>query len=194
MEITFRAVIEVLGKPKDYVEKSLKLYLEKLKGDDNYSVTQEEYAEPKEQKEDMWAVFAEVEVKTSNVPRLIDFCIDYMPSVIEVVQPSSLTFNNDQINEILNDLQAKLHTIDMVAKNVKMENDFLKSNMTSLLKNYISVLLGKQELTSSQLSSLTGVKQDKLEDYLDQLIDEGKIDLKGEVYFLKRDGSEVKTS
>jgi hypothetical protein len=34
------------------------------------------------------------------------------------------------------------------------------------------------------MSKLTGVDKDRLEDYLDHLIDEGKIDLEEDVYFL----------
>ena len=58
----------------------------------------------------------------------------------------------------------------------------------TLMKNYISVLLARKPLTSEQLSGLTGVEKDKLEDYLDVLIDEGKVDLKGDEYFLIENG------
>jgi len=53
------------------------------------------------------------------------------------------------------------------------------------LNNYILVLLSKGNLTSEQLSGLTGVNKDKLEDYLDKLIDAGKVDLKEGIYFAK---------
>ena len=55
--------------------------------------------------------------------------------------------------------------------------------MGSLLKNEIVLMLSKHNLDSEQLSKLTGVKQDALEDYLDQLIDEGRVDMKEGIYF-----------
>ena len=73
----------------------------------------------------------------------------------------------------------------MVAKQVKMENDLIKRSTGSLLRNYITVLLKKGNLTSNQLSKLTGLVQDKIEDFLDQMIDEGKIDMKEGIYFIK---------
>ena len=109
-----------------------------------------------------------------------------MPSLIEIIEPHALSYTAKDISAFLNDLQAKLHNIDMIAKQVKMESDSLRKNMGSLLKNYITILLSKKSLTSNELSQLTGVTLDKLEDFLDQLIDEGKIDLKGNEYYLTK--------
>ena len=108
-----------------------------------------------------------------------------MPSSIEVVEPAELKLDEIELSAFLNDLQIKLHGVDMLAKQLKTENDMLKINTAALLKNYITVLLKQNNLTSAQLSNFTGVNKDKLEDFLDQLIDEGKIDLKEETYYLK---------
>jgi len=103
---------------------------------------------------------------------------------MEIIEPKKMNLTDSNVSEFLSDLQSKLHQIDMVAKHVKMENDMLKKSINSLLKNYIVVLLRPRNLTADQLSKLTGVAQDKLEDFLDQLIDEGRIDLKEGIYFL----------
>ena len=185
-DILFRAIIEVLGKPKEHIEKSLKEYLDNLKNNKNYKVISQEIAEVKKQEgQELWVVFAELEVKTNQVDSLISFCFDYMPSVIEILEPRKLSLSDLEISQFLNDLQGKLHHVDMVAKQVKLENDYLKKNMGSLLRNYVLLLLSKQSLSSTQLSKLTGVDKDKLEDFLDQLIDKEKIDLKEGVYYLK---------
>src|SRR3989344_575255 len=185
-DILFRAIIEVLGKPKEHIEKSLKEYLDNLKNNKNYKVISQEIAEVKKQEgQELWVVFAELEVKTNQVDSLISFCFDYMPSVIEILEPRKLSLSDLEISQFLNDLQGKLHYVDMVAKQVKLENDYLKKNMGSLLRNYVLLLLSKQSLSSTQLSKLTGVDKDKLEDFLDQLIDKEKIDLKEGVYYLK---------
>ena len=184
VHITFRALIEVLGKPQEHVEKSLHSYIDHLKKDKNYQVLKVDFAEIKKQKEELWATFAEVEVKTEKMENITAFCFDYMPSLIEILDPRELHFKDIELARFLNDLQAKLHAVDMVAKQVKMENDLIKKNTLGLLKNYLTVLLGKQPLTSAQLSKLTGVEKDRLEDFLDTLLDEGKVSLKGEVYSL----------
>ena len=185
-DIIFRAIIEVLGRPKEHIEKSLNEYLENLKQNKNYKVINEEIAEIKKQEgQELWVVFAELEVKTSQVDYLISFCFDYMPSVIEILEPKKLSISDLEISQFLNDLQGKLHHVDMVAKQVKLENDHLKQNMGSLLRNYVLLLLSRQSLTSDQLSKLTGVSKDKMEDFLDLLIDKEKIDLKEGIYQLK---------
>lgn len=184
-EIVFRAVVEVLGKPEHHVVEALKDYITKLKGDKNYTLLREEFADAQQQEEqELWAVFTELEVKTSSMEHVISFCFEYMPSAIEIISPKSLRLDDQRLSVFLNDLQAKLHQVDMVAKQLKVENDHLTRNMGFLLKNYIVVMLSKSNLDSEQLSKLTGVDKDALEDFLDQLIDEGRVDLKEGIYFI----------
>ncbi len=186
--IIFRAVIEVLGKPKEHVEKALGNYIENLNQDERYSPKNVDLAEAKEQKEsDYWSTFAEVEIEAKNSEDLISFCFEYMPSMIEIIEPQGFPFDNTKMSVFLNDLQAKLHQVDMVAKQMKMERDFFRKSFSDLLKNYITVLLKKGDLTGEQLSKLTGIGQDQLEDFLDKLIDEGKIDLKDNIYYIKEE-------
>ncbi|MBI2669357.1 hypothetical protein HYX14_05955 [Candidatus Woesearchaeota archaeon] len=190
--ILFRAVIEVLGKPKEHVEQALQGYLEKLKQDAHYQLMHTDRAEiQKQEKQDLWAIFAEVEVRTDKIEYIIDFCFEYMPSSVEVIEPTQFSLSDTQVTDFLNDLQAKLHTVDMIAKQVKLEDDIFKKNLASLLHNYVRVLLAKGPLTSEQLSKLTGVSKDQLEDFMDQLIDKGVIDLKKGVYSLIYDGREA---
>src|SRR3989344_691981 len=184
--ILFRPVVEVLGKPKEQVDSTLKGYLTKLKENSRYEVTKEDLAELKQHEEsELWMAFAELEIKTTGVAEIIDFCFDYMPSLIEIIEPEELQLDSLVISSFLNDMQAKLHGVDMIAKQMKMENQLTNNSLAKLLNNYIVVLLRNNNLTSKQLSKLTGMKIDILEDYLDKMIDEGKIDLKEGIYFLK---------
>ena len=135
-KILFRAVIEVLGKPKEHVNDSLQNYIKNLKENERYQVTNEEYAEIKKQEEQgMWAAFAELDVKADKIEDLIAFCFDYMPSVIEIIEPKEFNLVDNDLSSFLNDLQARLHHVDMLTKRMKMETDNLKINTSSLLKN-----------------------------------------------------------
>lgn len=183
--ITVRAAIEVLGKPQAHVEETLKGYVQKLREDKRYAVISEEFAEARKQEEnDYWAAFVDLEIKTANLQQITQFCFEYMPSVVEIVQPKELKLSDVESSTFFNDLQARLHEVDMIAKHVKLENDHYRRNMAALLKNYVTLLLRGGNMTSETLSHLTGVAQNKLEDFLDQLIDEGRIDLKEGIYFL----------
>ena len=184
-KIVIRTIIEVLGKPQEHVETAIKKYVQNLKEDKRYHVVREEYAEIKKQEQhDLWAGFAELEFQTEKMEDIISFCFDYMPSLIEIIEPEELTFEDVDVSHFLNDLQAKLHAVDMVAKQMKVENGILQKSVTILLRNYILFLLKNNNFSSVQLSQLTGVEQNRLEDFLDQLIDEGKINLKEGVYYL----------
>lgn len=187
VKVQFRALIEVLGKPKEHVEKSLQSYVKKLREDERFSIKDSEFVEAKEQEKQpgLWATFAELEIEAEKLDDIISFCFDYMPSSIEILSPSELTFDAQTLSFTLNDLQAKLHQVDMVAKQVKMERDYMNKNSTLLLRNFILVLLSKGRLTVEQLSKFTGVETKKLGDFLDKLIDEGKVELEGDVYFSK---------
>ena len=184
--ILFRAVVEVLGRPKEHIEAALQGYMKSFSQDKRYRVLSVDTAALKKQEDqDLWMTFAEIEAKTDRLEHLSSFCFDYMPSLIEILEPTEMALKDGEVSEFLNDLQAKLHHVDMVAKQVKLENDFLKKNMSGLLKNYLTVLLSKGgSMTSERLSTLTGVDKDKLEDYLDMLIDQGAVDLKKGIYFL----------
>ena len=182
-KIKFRAVIEVLGQPKEHVESALKEYIQNLKENKDYELSSEEYADIKKQ-DDLWATFAEVEISTEKLGNIVNFCFDYMPSLLEIIEPKQIIYTNEELSPLLNDLMAKLHSVDMVAKQFRLENQHLLNDAKNLLKNYITILLQQKNLTSQALSQLTGVIQERLEDFLDELIDEGKVDLKEGIYFL----------
>jgi len=186
-KIVFRTVIEVLGKPKEHVENAMKGYIKKIKTDEKFKVLREEYAELKKQESDLWSTFAELEIEVPEVKVLIGFCFDYMPSIIEILSPNRLEITEEDLSIFFNDLQARLHQVDMIAKQVKMENDHLKINMGKLLKNYLTVLLGKGDLDLGQISGLTGVPEEKLGDYLDKMIDEGLVKMKQGIYSLDKE-------
>jgi hypothetical protein len=185
--IFFRALMEVLGKPEEHVKKSLAGYIENLKKNDKYIVVSEDYADvEKRENEELWATFVELEIKTETVEDLIMFCFDFMPSSIEILEPSEFKLKDQDLSHFLSNLQGRLHQIDMVAKQLKMENDGLKKNTAILVRNNIQILLAKSGMNAEQLSKYTGLALDNLEDFLDKLIDSKIINLKEGIYTLNK--------
>ncbi len=186
-KILFRTIIEVLGKPKEHVQKALQDYVEQLKKNPQYNIMHQESAEVQQQEEgELWTTFTELEIQAETVDDIVAFCFNYMPALIEIIEPRELMLKDVQVSQLLSTLQGKLHQVDMVAKQVAVEKEHLQKNMGRLLRNYVVVLLRNGRLNSQQLAKLTGMEQDKMEDVLDQMIDEGKVDLKEGVYFLKK--------
>ena len=181
--IRCRTIIEVLGKPREHVENSLKEYVEHIKKDSELVVLNEEYSDITEQ-ENLWSKFVELDLVIKGTSKLISFCFEYMPSSLEVMKPDNLIFTNPELSNFLNDLQARLHHVDMIVKNQKAENDFLKNNMNAIINNLILICLKVSILSLEHLSQVTGVEQKELEIYVEKLLKENKMKKENDLYSL----------
>ena len=181
--IRCRTIIEVLGKPKEHVESTIKEYTEHIKKDSELVVLNEEFSEIREQGK-LWSQFVELELVVKGTQKLIGFCFEYMPSSIDVIKPENLSMTSTEISSFVNDLQARLHSVDMVVKKLKGENDFLKLNMNAIVHNAILICLKVSKLNLGQLSKVTGVDAKELEIFLEKLLKENKIKKEEELYTL----------
>jgi hypothetical protein len=189
-QVHFRTIIEVAGRPKEYVEETIKNYVKKIKKEEKTDIVKEEYSDVKKQedektKEEFWHKFVELELWSKNLPSLIDFCFDYMPSSIEVIGPKELHLREREISGLLNDLQGNLHRMNMMVKEISTANLHLKQNAHNLLWNMIAVLTFKQGKTLEQLSKITGFAPDNLQNFLDKLVKDEKLIKERDKYFLK---------
>ncbi|MBS3108311.1 hypothetical protein J4409_00400 [Candidatus Woesearchaeota archaeon] len=122
-KILIRTVIEILGSPKEHVEETMKLVINRAK--ENFKLLSEKTYKS-EEVQGMWSTFAELEISFKDMEQLIIFCFEFMPSSIEVIEPVSFNLKCTDISNTLNDLLAKLHRYDMVVKNLTAENVILK--------------------------------------------------------------------
>lgn len=181
--IRCRTIIEVLGKPKEHVEDAIKDYIEHIKEDSELVVLNEEYSEAKQQG-NLWSKFVELDLVVKGTKKLISFCFEYMPSSIEVAKPEHLIMANAEVSNFLNDLQARLHSVDMVVKQLKAENDFLRHNMNAVLHNTVMICLKVSKLSLEQLSNITGVDKKELEIFVGKMLKENKIKKEDDLYVL----------
>lgn len=167
--IRVKAVIELLGAPKDYVKKTINAYVEKIGKEKGLKIVQSYVAEV-EQKEKMFATFAELELIFSNPQKIIDFCFDYMPSSVEVIEPEQLTFEARVLTNMLSDMQARMHAIDMKLKNLIAENKVLSKNAHLILRNNIMLSLKEKDKTLSEIAKNIGIPEEKTKIFLDAMI------------------------
>lgn len=161
-----RLIVEMLGKPKEHLEQTMKQYIEKLKDDKDLILVKEEYSEP-EDKEGMFAEFVELEMLFRSIEVLTSFCFDYMPSSVEIIAPEKVSYVTRDVMAFLNDLQARLHTIDMKLKTVLQENTNLTHNAYTLLRNLILLSIRQGDKSVEELSEITGIKSEELIKFLD---------------------------
>lgn len=176
-----RIIVEVVGKPKDYVKKSLKDHLNNIKSDKTYLVVKETI-EPVEKHENYFSTFAEIELLVKKPSDIMSLCFDYMPSSVEILAPERMMIKNNEFAGFLNDLQARLHALNTGIIQLKDKNTLYVKNTAVLLRNFIVVLLSSRQLTIEEMQPYLGVAKENIEKVLVVLIKEGKVKKQGKKY------------
>jgi len=126
-------IIEILGRPADHVKESMESLVDVLGKVKGIEIVKKEIHEPKEiEKKNLFTTFAEVELLTENFKRLTDLIFEYMPSSIEIIEPQEARMNINEANNFVNDITARLHKYDAVAKTLIMQNRILQAKIVGL--------------------------------------------------------------
>ncbi|MBT7556202.1 hypothetical protein HN615_04675 [Candidatus Woesearchaeota archaeon] len=132
-KIKVRAIMEIMGSPEEHVSKTMNMVVEKLKNSDYFKCIEEKVSEStKIEDRPFWSKFVEAELEFDEVDMITGFCFDFMPSTLEVVEPSKINFERNILNNLWNDLIARLHQYDMLVKNLHAENVVMKREMAKL--------------------------------------------------------------
>lgn len=117
-KITAIMIIEVAGRPPEYLTNSMKLHIDKLNGVKGVTLVSSKISEPTivDGEKDLYSCFAEVEVETLGLAKLMDLVFDFMPSSIEIIEPSTVELNCQEATMFVNDLAGRLHKYDEIAK------------------------------------------------------------------------------
>ena len=164
--ILARAIIEMMGAPKEYIEQTLKNYISQLKKDGLQVMT--EVYEAAEQKGTFFSAFVEIEATFKDSEALLSFCFDSMPSSVEILAPTELRLPSGEFTDFLNDLQARLHEVDFLVKNSDVQKQLLDNNALNVLHNFIKYLLKDGPKSVDELSKHMGINQKELAPILDQ--------------------------
>lgn len=174
-------IIEIVGKPKEHVEESLKLILKKLNEEKNVDVLDGKVHKPKEQGV-FFCSFVELELLVKDMAVFTTLCFDYMPSSVEIVEPESLKVKCTEVSDFVNDMLAKLHEVDMRFKNVNASNIILDKNLRGLFRNFVLALLEKDKGSVDELAKKVGIPGQQLLPFLQEFEKEGLIKSNGDNY------------
>lgn len=116
-------IVEVMGRPAEYLQEALKTHVEGINKVKNTMITNLKIADAKliEGQQDAYSCFAEVEVQTESLSTLMELVFEFMPSSVEVLSPYDLEFNSQEASMFLNDLSGRLHKYDEIAKLAKLQ-------------------------------------------------------------------------
>lgn len=124
-------VVEVLGKPADYLDEVLKKTVEHLEKAKDLEVINKKFYEPTPI-ENMFSTFTELEMLFKDMKTLSKFVFEFMPSNIEIIEPNNIKFDLNSANEFINILAARMHQFDAIAKRVGFENKILRAKLEKL--------------------------------------------------------------
>ena len=177
--ILTRIILEMLGAPKEHMEKTMHAYVEKLKK--SHTVLKSNVVEATPQGQ-LFSIFAELEMRFPSLADLLDFCFESMPSSVEIIEPSQFSISLDKINAFLNDLQARLHEADAIIKTERIRKDILDSNATNIFRRFLLYVVEQGQKTASEVSHYVGVHPKELIPFLDKLVEEKKLKKDGDTY------------
>ncbi len=149
-KIIANTIIEIVGAPVEHVKETMEKVSNLIKENKDYDIIKKETSEPKEnefphpskkdEKVKVFSTFTEFEISFKNYDALTNFCFEFMPSSVEVLEPMELKIDAQEVNNTLNDILARLHHQSKII----MEY--------SALKKRIQAVAAKRASESSQIS------------------------------------------
>jgi len=183
-EIQFKAISELIGSPKEHIDKTLKLYLENLKKNEKFKFIEVKFYEAElQEKTGLYSAFAEMEMVAKNMTDLVGFCFDYMPSSIEVIKPEEFKIKSPMMSGIFNDLQDRLHKVEMHSKNMTAKEQVIKKQFLKVIRYVIHYHMEQDKsLTEEDISKITGIEKDTVIKYMDALVKRGELKKEDDKY------------
>ena len=128
--VTIKAILELMGSPEEHVNKTMDMIIEKLNASKDFDVITSKVSDTTSiEDRPFWSKFVDLELGFKNMDDVTGFCFDFMPSSIEVVEPVSFNFKKDILDNLWNDLIARIHQYDMMLKNMHAENKVMKKKL-----------------------------------------------------------------
>lgn len=144
-------IVEMAGRPAAHLTESLEKHVSILKDIKDAEVHEIKVSEPREIKIDdkakskdeeaMFTAFAECDFEVPSFSRLTETMFDFMPSSIEVIEPSSIDLEMGEATDLLNNISGRMHRYDEFAK---IAGEKLKQ-MDAQLKMAQKILAAKDE-------------------------------------------------
>lgn len=126
-------IFEIMGKPAEFIKESLIGIMDKLAKEKGITVINRKIQEPKKLEDaEIFTTFSEAELEVDSIQRMIILMFQYMPAHIEIISPNEVKIKNFDLCSVCNDLMARLHAYDDMAKTVLFEKNNLVRQMQEL--------------------------------------------------------------
>ncbi|PLW79503.1 hypothetical protein C0585_07345 [Candidatus Woesearchaeota archaeon] len=180
--IHFNAIIEMVGKPKEHIQNTIKDYVSRIESHPEYTITKKDISRAKKTDDGFFSTFAELEVLVKDIHGVFAFCFNIMPASVEIIEPSELMMDNVAATDIVNELMAKLHEVDMIAKGANQKIANISQNFNGLTSNFIKFACNLKPRKIEEISDITGLPTKALIPLMDLLVKDKKLKKEGELY------------
>ena len=119
-------IVEMAGRPPEHLKESLEKHIKILDDVKDIEVHSIKISEPVEIKVDevngekggepMFTAFAEADFECESFARLSETMFDFMPSSVEVVEPTKVVMDLHDATNLLNNISGRMHRYDEIAK------------------------------------------------------------------------------
>jgi hypothetical protein len=175
-----RSILEVVGKPKEHVEKTLKELLKKISDNSRIKLIKYEIEESQQIKDStLFSTFAEIEFVCKSINDIMNYAVDYTPASIEVLHPSNMNVQASFMSDLMTELVGRIHLIDGEFRKIVAKNKHLSESLTTMIKNSILICLKEGTKDIDKISKIIGVDKEQTKIFLNALIKEQKIKLEG---------------
>lgn len=169
-----RVMFEVVGRPKEHVQTTIKKYVEKIKEDKEIIFVSDDYDDAEEVEDGVFGAIAEVELLTPTAEKLTWLCINFSPASIEILEPAKITIEQKELTNWYNDLLSRLHELGVAQKTLTSQQQGLVRNFNAMTRNAILLVL-KEPAEIETIAKRIGMNLEHTETFLEALIKEKKI-------------------
>lgn len=133
MEIEFSMIIEMMGRPVDYLKNTIEQMMLVIEKEQGIKLVSKKVHEPKKLEDknmaqELFTTFAEVRVK-AEMAKMFYIVSKYMPSHIEIISPENVKMSNSEFSSLLTEFAVRLHRYDEIAKGALIKNQILENQL-----------------------------------------------------------------
>ncbi len=159
-------VVELAGRPKEHAEQTFKIVVNRFTEEDGVHVVEGKVHPAKEQ-DNYFITFAEFDALIKDYRTLVRIIFDYLPSSVEIVEPSTVKMKLVDFNNFVNDMVGGLHRIDLKLKENNVLKAKLEKNSTQLLRNFVEELLRAGPMSTERLADRVGISAENMVKFLE---------------------------
>ncbi len=133
-KIVVRFIIEVMGRPKEVVQKTLEKVCSFI--EERHKIVSKEISDVSiVENSNLLSAFLEVEFEVRNFEELFLAILDFGPTVVEIIEPSKIVIDAGELQAVISDLITKLHNMSNKIQTLHTENIKLKRLLSSKSDN-----------------------------------------------------------